>query len=137
MNEEEFDLLRQEAEALAAALNDARDAVEQGTPLEMDGLDVWVSRVCDGAVALPGPLARRLLPQLDAVVAGMDALSASLARQQEFLMNAASAAPDPATARRRAASAYGGAPGPQVPVTVTPPAVTPPATPGPTGRDKP
>jgi hypothetical protein len=132
MNEEEFDLLRQEAEALAAALVDARDAVEQGTPLEMDGLDVWVSRVCDGAVALPGPLARRLLPQLDAVVAGMDALSASLARQQELLMNAATVAPDPATARRRAASAYGGAPGQQVPVTVTPPAA-----PGPTGRDKP
>ncbi len=131
MNEEEFDLLRQEAEALAAALVDAREAVEQGTPLEMDGLDVWVSRVCEGATALPGPLARRLLPQLDAVVAGMDALSASLSRQQELLMNAASAAPDPATARRRAASAYGGASGPQTPV-----AVTPPAPPVQSGRDK-
>lgn len=105
---QEFETLRQEAEALVAALEDARVAVEQGTPLEMDGLDVWVGRVCDGATALPPPLARRLLPQLDAVVAGMDALSAALSRQQEALMSAAAAAPDPATARRRAASAYGG-----------------------------
>lgn len=105
---QEFDSLSQEAAALAAALEDARAAVEQGTPLEMDGLDVWVGRVCDGATALPPPLARRLLPQLDAVVAGMDALSAALSRQQEALMNAAAAVPDPATARRRAASAYGG-----------------------------
>lgn len=106
---QEFETLRQEAEALVAALEDARVAVDQGTPLEMDGLDVWVGRVCDGATGLPPPLARRLLPQLDAVVAGMDALSAALSRQQEALMSAAAAAPDPATARRRAASAYGGA----------------------------
>ena len=106
---QEFEALSQVAAALVAGREDARVAVEQGTPLEMDGLDGWVGRVCDGATALPPPLARRLLPQLDAVVAGMDALSAALSRQQDALMNAAAAVPDPATARRRAASAYGGA----------------------------
>lgn len=122
---QEFETLRQEADALAAALEDARVAVEQGTPLEMDGLDVWVGRVCDGATALPPPLARRLLPQLDAVVAGMDALSAALTRQQEALMSAAAAVPDPATARRRAASAYGGAGPAAGPVIVGPVVVGP------------
>lgn len=126
----EFETLRQEAEALVAALEDARAAVEQGTPLEMDGLDVWVGRVCDGATALPPPLARRLLPQLDAVVAGMDGLSAALARQQQALMDAATATPDPATARRRAVSAYGGVAASTAPVAVTPVVAPPPATGG-------
>lgn len=110
MSNEEFDRLREEAEALAAALEDACAAVDQGTPLEMDGLDVWVGRVCEGATALPPPLARSLLPQLDSVVAGMDALSQALSRQQEALMSATSGTPDAATARRRAASAYASAP---------------------------
>lgn len=120
MNDEEFGQLREEAEALAEALAEARAAVEQGTPLEMDGLDLWVGRVCEGATALPPPLARQLLPQLDAIVAGMDGLSLALSRQQDALMSAMNAAPDAATARRRAASAYGGT-GPQTVVVDPPP----------------
>lgn len=110
MDDGELLALRQDAEALTAALADARQAVEQGTPLEMDGLDAWVGALCAGATALPPRLAKQLLPQLDAVVSGMDALSAALARQQDLLMNAAAAKPDPATARQRAVSAYGGPP---------------------------
>lgn len=117
--------LAEEADALVAALAEALAAVEGGVPLEMDGLDGWVSSLCEGATSLPPAQARSLLGRLDAVVAGMDALSVALGDQQRRLMDAVAARPDAHTNRRRAASAYGNS-GPQT-VNIAVPAAKPPS----------
>lgn len=101
------DTLRHDLSAVAAALAEARAQAESGAAVDLAGLDGRVAALCAAVQDLPRAAGKGLLPDLGALLDGLDALAATLAHQREAVLNA------PHTARQRAAAAYGrGAPPP-------------------------
>jgi hypothetical protein len=84
--------------ALRAALEAAHEAVSSGTPIDLAGLDDEVGKLCTAAPGMPREARADVAAGFAALVAGLDALSAALARGHE------------AEARRRAVGAYGKSP---------------------------
>lgn len=112
------DTLRHAIAAVAAALDDARAQAEAGARIDLAGLDRRAGDLCADAQRL-GAAAKALLPDLEALVAALDAIARTLAEQQATMEAAAEGRADPHTARRRAAAAYG-IPPPIAPTTEEP-----------------
>ncbi|MBP2293563.1 hypothetical protein [Azospirillum rugosum] len=94
--------------AVSAALDEARAQAEAGAPIDLAGLESRVSELCAAAEDhRGGALAEPLRAEFQALVAALDALAGTLARQRETMAAAAEGRPDPHSARQRAASAYG------------------------------
>lgn len=109
--------IAEQAETLAATLDDARAQAEAGVLIDLAGLEDSVAHLCLAAETLPRGEARTLLGPLGDLVAALGPLAAALTDQQNRREEAIAAAlagrDDPHTARQRAASAYGrtGTPG--------------------------
>jgi hypothetical protein len=59
----------------------ARAMLETGRSVDMTGMDLRVGTLCQKALALPPPLARETLPDLEALRGAMDILIDALARR--------------------------------------------------------
>ncbi len=60
----------------------AQAKLDTGGPVDMAGMDRQVSMLCRQALALPPPIARETLPDLQALRGVMDTLIETLARHQ-------------------------------------------------------
>lgn len=66
------------ADAISGALRLARALMQSGRQVDLAGLDAEVGRLCAACLDLPPEQGRRLRPQLDAVLADLDALGVVL-----------------------------------------------------------
>ena len=88
--------------AVAAALAEAGAQADSGALIDLSGLDARVAALCTVAEALPRDEGRALLPNLEAMIAALNALAATLSRQRDLSDGAETHA-----ARQRAAAVYG------------------------------
>ncbi len=88
--------------AVAAALAEAGAQADSGAMIDLSGLDARVATLCEAAEALPREQGRALLPDLEAMIAALNALAATLSRQRDL-----AAGTETHTARQRAAAVYG------------------------------
>lgn len=105
------DSLSHDLAALRAALEEARDRAQAGSPLDLAGLEARTAALCEAVLSLPGDRPASLTSALGEVLAALDPLAAAMAAQHrvlaETLAAAAEGRPDPHTARQRAATVYG------------------------------
>lgn len=87
--------------AVAAALAEAGAQADTGALVDLSGLDARVATLCAAAEALPRDEGRALLPDLEAMIAALNALAGTLSRQ-----SALSDGTETHTARQRAAAVY-------------------------------
>lgn len=86
----------------ATAIDTARTLLDQGTIIDLNGLETHVEQACDGIPALPAPDRARLKPTLVALIDGLNQLSEQLSAQHKEV----SGTLQNIGARTRAASAY-------------------------------
>lgn len=86
----------------ATAIDTARTLLDQGTIIDLNGLETHVEQACDGIPALPAPDRARLKPTLVALIDGLNQLSEQLSTQHKEV----SGTLQDIGARTRAASAY-------------------------------
>jgi len=79
---------------VAAAVAEARRAVDEGAAIDVAGLDTAVSEICDAAPGLASTERADFARDLAALADALDGLAAAIARQGE------------AVQRRRASAAY-------------------------------
>lgn len=87
--------------AVAAALAEAGAQADTGALVDLSGLDARVATLCEAAEALPRDAGQALLPDLEAMIAALNALDATLSRQR-----ALSDGTETHAARQRAAAVY-------------------------------
>lgn len=86
----------------ATAIDTARSLLDQGTIIDLNGLEAHVEQACDGIPALPAPDRARLKPTLVALIDGLNHLSEQLSAQHKEV----SGTLQDIGARTRAATAY-------------------------------
>ncbi|WP_431858515.1 hypothetical protein [Azospirillum sp.] len=94
--------LHHDLSAVSAALAEAAVQAESGALVDLAGLDARVGSLCAAAEALPREEGRALLPDLESLIAALNALAGTLSRQRELAQG-----DETHTARRRAAAVYG------------------------------
>lgn len=87
--------------ALEAVLTEGAAMVRRGDMVDLSGLDRELKGLLDAALLLPPPDARAMLPALDRLLAGLDALEADLRA-----VHGTAVEPEKASRRIRAAAAY-------------------------------
>lgn len=86
----------------ATAIDTARTLLDQGTVIDLNGLEEHVEQACGGIPALPAPDRERLKPTLIALIDGLNLLSDQLSVQHQEI----SGSLQNIGARSRAVSAY-------------------------------
>lgn len=88
--------------AVAEAIADARIQIDGGAFIDLRGLDQSVAAICNALVGFDRAIGQPLLPTLVELAAGLEAMSATLARQHNTATGTAEHG-----RRQRAAEAYG------------------------------
>ena len=99
--------VRTAIDAMARTLEEVRDALNRGFAVDLVGLSERIDALSIHCLALPGPDARSLLPDLADLIDRLDGLATILQQLRDGPVPASDQRGGPAAARRRAAQAYG------------------------------